>query len=191
MAGCSSNRAAAGPPANFSPSSILRRKVKGWLWRLAGRASGRLLTRAPNREPLFKFKRAWRDPLEVAPWRGNSHAANFDPVLAGGTPARQRSASPVHSGAPPAHCGRQTRAGSITNANWVGRPPPPTSKTFGRSSLRICPWTTTGLTRSGSEKAQWWKNPGNWEVKRDLYPQGFKPISDLLHSSGRARCAVV
>ena len=34
-------------------------------------------------------------------------------------------------------------------------------------------------------KGKWWKNPGNWEVKRDLYPQGFKPISDLLHSSGR------
>jgi alpha-galactosidase len=31
----------------------------------------------------------------------------------------------------------------------------------------------------------WWKNPGNWEVKKDVYPQGFKPISDLLHSSGR------
>ena len=34
-------------------------------------------------------------------------------------------------------------------------------------------------------KGPWWKNPGNWEVKRDLYPQGFKPISDLLHSAGR------
>jgi alpha-galactosidase len=31
----------------------------------------------------------------------------------------------------------------------------------------------------------WWKNPGNWEVKKDLYPEGFKPISDLLHSAGR------
>ncbi len=34
-------------------------------------------------------------------------------------------------------------------------------------------------------KGPWWKNPGNWEVKKELYPQGFKPISDLLHSSGR------
>ena len=34
-------------------------------------------------------------------------------------------------------------------------------------------------------KGKWWRNPGNWEVKQDLYPQGFKPISDLLHASGR------
>jgi alpha-galactosidase len=31
----------------------------------------------------------------------------------------------------------------------------------------------------------WWQNVGNWEIRRDLYPQGFKPISDLLHASGR------
>lgn len=28
-------------------------------------------------------------------------------------------------------------------------------------------------------------NAGNWEVGRDLYPLGLKPISDLLHSHGR------
>ncbi len=31
----------------------------------------------------------------------------------------------------------------------------------------------------------WGSNPGNWKVKKDLYPDGFKPISDLLHSAGR------
>lgn len=31
----------------------------------------------------------------------------------------------------------------------------------------------------------WWMNPGNWRVKKDLYPDGFKPISDALHASGR------
>lgn len=34
-------------------------------------------------------------------------------------------------------------------------------------------------------KGKWWRNPGNWEVKKDLYPLGFRPISDLLHASGR------
>jgi alpha-galactosidase len=34
-------------------------------------------------------------------------------------------------------------------------------------------------------KGKWWQNPGNWNVKKDLYPEGFKPISDLLHASGR------
>jgi len=32
---------------------------------------------------------------------------------------------------------------------------------------------------------KWHVNPGDWRVKKDLYPQGFKPISDLLHQSGR------
>jgi alpha-galactosidase len=31
----------------------------------------------------------------------------------------------------------------------------------------------------------WWKNPGNWQVKKDIYPGGLKPLSDLLHASGR------
>ncbi len=34
-------------------------------------------------------------------------------------------------------------------------------------------------------KGSWWSMPGNWEVKSDLYPQGFRPISDTLHQSGR------
>jgi alpha-galactosidase len=31
----------------------------------------------------------------------------------------------------------------------------------------------------------WAENAGNWAVKRDLYPQGFKPLSDALRQSGR------
>lgn len=34
-------------------------------------------------------------------------------------------------------------------------------------------------------KGPWWRNVGNWEVNRELYPAGLKPISDLLHSAGR------
>ena len=34
-------------------------------------------------------------------------------------------------------------------------------------------------------RGKWWKNAGDWRVKRDVYPDGFKPISDLLHASGR------
>jgi alpha-galactosidase len=34
-------------------------------------------------------------------------------------------------------------------------------------------------------KAPWHENTGNWEVRKELYPQGFKPISDMLHNSGR------
>jgi alpha-galactosidase len=31
----------------------------------------------------------------------------------------------------------------------------------------------------------WYSYPGNWEVRKDLYPQGLRPISDALHPSGR------
>ena len=31
----------------------------------------------------------------------------------------------------------------------------------------------------------WYSYPGNWQVRKDLYPQGFRPISDALHASGR------
>jgi alpha-galactosidase len=34
-------------------------------------------------------------------------------------------------------------------------------------------------------KTPWHENTGNWEVRKELYPQGFKPISDMLHNSGR------
>ena len=30
----------------------------------------------------------------------------------------------------------------------------------------------------------WWKNVGDWRIKADLYPQGMKPLSDMLHRAG-------
>lgn len=31
----------------------------------------------------------------------------------------------------------------------------------------------------------WFKNVGNWDHCENLYPEGFKPLSDLLHGQGR------
>ncbi len=31
----------------------------------------------------------------------------------------------------------------------------------------------------------WFLNPGNWQPKKPLYPDGFKPLSDALHQCGR------
>jgi len=42
-------------------------------------------------------------------------------------------------------------------------------------------WIDAGWFGTG----EWWKNAGNWEVKRNLYPDGFKPISETLHQAGR------
>ena len=36
----------------------------------------------------------------------------------------------------------------------------------------------------GSDK-DWYKNVGDWEHSKNLYPQGLKPISDLLHKTNR------
>ena len=44
-----------------------------------------------------------------------------------------------------------------------------------------CYWIDAEWFGTGS----WWSMPGNWEVKSDLYPQGFRSISDTLHQSGR------
>ncbi|HEV2210393.1 MAG TPA: alpha-galactosidase [Verrucomicrobiae bacterium] len=35
-------------------------------------------------------------------------------------------------------------------------------------------------------KGGWPVNVGDWQVKRDLYPEGFKPLSEALRASGRA-----
>ena len=34
-------------------------------------------------------------------------------------------------------------------------------------------------------RGAWPVNTGNWEVKKDLYPNGFKPLSEALRQSGR------
>ena len=34
--------------------------------------------------------------------------------------------------------------------------------------------------------APWFKHNGNWEVRKDLYPQGFRALSEPLHEIGRA-----
>lgn len=37
----------------------------------------------------------------------------------------------------------------------------------------------------GQSGGPWWANVGNWAVKKELYPAGFKPLSDALRKSGR------
>ncbi len=41
-------------------------------------------------------------------------------------------------------------------------------------------WIDAGWFGNGP----WYTNTGDWRVNKALYPQGFKPISDLLHQSG-------
>ena len=73
----------------------------------------------------------------------------------------------------------------ITNANWGGTPAAAHLENIRQIIAHDLPMDYYWIDAEWFGKGPWWKNPGNWEVKRDLYPQGFKPISDLLHSSGR------
>ncbi len=73
----------------------------------------------------------------------------------------------------------------ITNANWGGTPAASHLANIRQIIAHDLPLDYYWIDAEWFGKGPWWKNPGNWEVKRDLYPQGFKPISDLLHSSGR------
>jgi alpha-galactosidase len=80
--------------------------------------------------------------------------------------------------------GKPVRA-PITNPNWGETPASDHLENIRQIIAHNLPmdyyWIDAGWFGNGP----WWRNPGNWEVKKDLYPQGFKPISDLLHSNGR------
>ena len=73
----------------------------------------------------------------------------------------------------------------ITNANWGETPAADHLENIRQIIAHDLPMDYYWIDAGWYGKGKWWKNPGNWEVKRDLYPQGFKPISDLLHSAGR------
>ena len=73
----------------------------------------------------------------------------------------------------------------ITNHNWGGTPAADHLENIRQIIAHDLPIEYYWIDAEWFGNGPWWKNPGNWQVKKDLYPQGFKPISDLLHSSGR------
>jgi len=46
-------------------------------------------------------------------------------------------------------------------------------------------WIDAEWFGQGGGAGSWAVNVGNWEVKKDLYPEGFKPLSHALRASGR------
>ncbi|MBN1346697.1 MAG: alpha-galactosidase [Phycisphaerae bacterium] len=69
---------------------------------------------------------------------------------------------------------------------WGGSPATDHFKTIRRITSRELPielyWIDAGWFGG---RAPWYKHPGNWQVRKDLYPQGLKAISEPLHRSGR------
>jgi len=71
-----------------------------------------------------------------------------------------------------------------TNANWGGTSASDHLENIREIIAHHLPMDYYWIDAEWFGKGDWWKNPGNWEVKSDLYPHGFKPISELLHSAG-------
>jgi len=46
-------------------------------------------------------------------------------------------------------------------------------------------WIDAGWYGACRQVQDWWNQAGNWFINRDLYPDGFRPISDLLHKHGK------
>jgi alpha-galactosidase len=72
----------------------------------------------------------------------------------------------------------------ITNPNWGGTPASDHLENIRQIIAHKLPFEYYWIDAEWFGHGLWWKNPGNWNIKKDLYPQGFKPITDLLHSSG-------
>jgi alpha-galactosidase len=69
--------------------------------------------------------------------------------------------------------------------SWGGAPAAEHLRTIDRIVRRDLPIELYWIDAEWFGGVPWYSHPGDWEVRRDLYPQGFRPISDSLHRSGR------
>jgi alpha-galactosidase len=73
----------------------------------------------------------------------------------------------------------------IFNANWGGTPAANHLGNINAIVAHDLPVEFYWIDAEWFGRGAWWLNPGDWRVKQDLYPAGFRPISDALHQSGR------
>jgi alpha-galactosidase len=73
----------------------------------------------------------------------------------------------------------------IFNGNWGGTPAASHLANIKAILAHDLPIDAYWIDAEWFGRGPWWANPGNWQVKQDLYPEGFKPLSDLLHQSGK------
>ncbi len=73
----------------------------------------------------------------------------------------------------------------ITCGNWGGTPASVHLDNIQQFIKHRLPIEYYWIDAEWYGKGGWADNVGNWEVKKDLYPQGFKPLSDLLHTDHR------
>jgi alpha-galactosidase len=73
----------------------------------------------------------------------------------------------------------------IFNGNWGGTPAASHLANIEAILAHDLPIDAYWIDAEWFGTGPWPVNPGNWQVKQDLYPAGFKPLSDLLHQSGK------
>lgn len=71
------------------------------------------------------------------------------------------------------------------NGNWGGTPASSHLENIRALVAHDLPVEFYWIDAEWFGRGPWWQNAGDWRVKADLYPQGFKPISDALHQAGR------
>ena len=69
--------------------------------------------------------------------------------------------------------------------SWGGTAAAEHLKTIGRIIDRKLPTSLYWIDAEWFGKGPWWKNAGNWAVRQDVFPQGFRPLSDRLHAAGQ------
>jgi alpha-galactosidase len=70
-------------------------------------------------------------------------------------------------------------------SSWGGTPAKTHLDTIGKIINHDLPVEYYWIDAEWFGGQPWWKNVGNWEVREDLYPEGFKEIAATLHKSGR------
>ncbi len=68
---------------------------------------------------------------------------------------------------------------------WGGSPATEHLQTVSRIVANDLPIGLYWIDAEWFGGAPWYSHAGNWDVRKDLYPRGFRPISDALHASGR------
>jgi len=69
--------------------------------------------------------------------------------------------------------------------SWGGAPAAEHLKTIQRIVRHDLPIELYWIDAEWFGRAPWFTSNGNWEVRKDLYPGGFRALSEPLHRSGR------
>jgi alpha-galactosidase len=100
-------------------------------------------------------------------WRGQNLLRQF--ILAHHRP--QKNGKPLQS--------------PITCGNWGGSPASVHLDNIQKFIQHRLPMDYYWIDAGWFGKGDWASNVGNWNIDKESYPEGFKPIADLLHSDKR------